>query len=100
MKTKTLFVVGIIGMAAALAPKARADFAISITLGSPAVYHVPAVIPPPPPICPPPVVVARPIRVWVPTPVCVPPPPVCRPVVFVPPGHAKKYDRHGWDRKG
>ncbi len=107
MKTKTLIVIGVIGMAVAFAPKARAGFAISITFGTPVVFAPPVVVTPvPPPVCPPPVVVARPPVICAPAPVYIPPPvPVCRPVVHGPPGHAKKYDRwdddrRGWDRKG
>lgn len=95
-------------MVAALAPKARAGLSISIRFDAPVVYHPPlVVVPPPRPVCPPPVIVTRPPVVCAPAPVYVPVRhiPVGRPVVFVPPGHARKYGRYaedyrGWNGKG
>jgi len=89
-------------MAAALAPKARAGWSISVSLGTPVVYAPPPVV-----VAPAPAPVYGPTRVVVaPAPVYVPAwrAPVCQPVKFVPAGHLKTYDRwddhRGWARRG
>jgi len=99
MKTKTLIVIGVIGMAIALAPKARAGWSIGISLGIPVACPAPVYVAPPPApvyVAPAPVVYTPPPVVYAPAPVYVAPAPVCRPAVFIPPGHAKKlYSHHG-----
>ena len=98
MKTKTLIVIGVIGMAAALAPKARAGWSIGISLDVPVAYSAPVyVAPPPPPIYTAPVYYAPPPVVYCQPPVTYCPPPV----VYVAPrygGHYDYRDYRGHDR--
>jgi len=101
MKTYALLGVALVGVATAFTPSAKADVAISISLGfpvlEPRVIVAPRVPPPPPPVvvaCPP-VVVRPPVHV-IPRPVVSCAPVIVSRPVFIPPGHARRFERgHG-----